>query len=132
MSYKFLFVLNALVALAVGLAFLIVPATVLSYFGTEARVPELLIGRFFGSAMIALGLVLWFAKDASEPSVHRGMGIALLVSAVIGLVVNIIGVSPASGVIRTNGWIPIVVYVLFALGYAFMIFLKPKMREETE
>jgi hypothetical protein len=35
-------------------------------------------------------------------------------------------------VIRSNGWIAIIIYVLFALAYAFMLFLKPKMREETE
>jgi hypothetical protein len=46
---------------------------------------------------------------------------------VIGLVVNVIGV--ASSVIRANGWITIVVYVLFAFLYGFMIFLKPRMKE---
>lgn len=128
MSYKVLFVLNALVALAAGLAFLFVPAIVLGYFGTEARVPELLLGRFFGSAMVALGLVVWFAKDA-DASVQKRTGWALFISAILGLVVNVIGISPASGVIRTNGWIPVIVYVVFALLYAFMLFLKPKMKE---
>jgi len=127
MGYKVLFVLNALVALAIGLAFLFVPGTVLQFFESEARVPELLLGRFFGSAMVALGLVVWFAKDADE-SVQKGTGWALFVSAIIGLVVNVIGMSPASGVIRANGWIPIIVYVIFAFLYGFMIFLKPKIR----
>ena len=129
MSYKFLFVLNALVSVVLGAAFLIVPNRALDFFGTETYAATLLVARFFGSALVALGLVLWFAKDAAEESVQKGMGIALLVSAVLGLIVNVIGVSPASGVIRSNGWITVIVYILFALGYAFMIFLKPKMKE---
>jgi len=129
MSYKFLFVLNALVAFALGVVFLVMPAKALGFFGTETYAATLLMGRFFGSAMVALGLVLWFAKDASDPAVQRGMGIALLVSAIIGLVVNVIGISSASGVIRNNGWMTIVVYVLFALGYAFMVFMMPRMKE---
>lgn len=129
MNYKFMFVLNALVAFALGVVFLVIPAKALGFFGTETYAATLLMGRFFGSAMVALGLVLWFAKDTSEPAVQRGIGIALLVSAIIGLIVNVIGISSASGVIRNNGWMPIVVYVLFALGYAFMVFMKPRMKE---
>jgi hypothetical protein len=129
MSYKFLFVLNALVAVALGAVFLIVPDRALGFFETETYAATLLVARFFGSALLALGLVLWFAKDSAEESVQKGMAIALLISAVLGLIVNVIGISPASGVIRANGWITIIVYVLFALGYAFMIFLKPKMKE---
>lgn len=128
MSYKFLFVLNALLAFVFGVAFLVVPAQSLGFFQAEQYAATLLMGRFFGSAMIALGLVLWFVKDANDDGVQKMVAISLLISSVLGLVVNIMGI--ASGVIRTNGWISIIVYVLFALGYAFMLFLKPKMKEE--
>lgn len=128
MSYKVLFILNAIVALALGLVFLFVPVMALDYFGVDKYASSLLLARFFGSAMLALGLVLWFAKDAVEGNVHKGIGVGLLVSAVIGLVVNVIGVT--SGVIRANGWITIIVYVLFALLYGFLIFLQPRMKEQ--
>jgi len=126
MSYRVMFVINALVTLLAGLGFLIVPGRLLALFGTEARVPELLLARFFGSALLTLGLLLWFAKDAADEGAQKGMGIALLVGAFCGLVVTVIGVSPASGVIRSNGWAAIVVYVLFGLGYAYLVFLKPR------
>lgn len=130
MSYKVMFVLNAIVALALGLAFLFVPAMVLDQFHAEAYASTVLIGRFFGTAMVALGLLLWFAKDVTDEKALRGMGIALFVGAVLGLIVNVIGVSSASGVIRSNGWITILVYAVFALGYGFLLFLKPRMKEE--
>ncbi|HKJ39104.1 MAG TPA: hypothetical protein VJ972_10030 [Anaerolineales bacterium] len=128
MSYKFLFVLNALLALVFGAAFLAVPGQSLGFFQAEQYAATLLMGRFFGSAMIALGLVLWFVKDANDDGVQKMVAISLLISSVLGLVVNIMGI--VGGVVRTNGWITIIVYVLFALGYAFMLFLKPKMKEE--
>ena len=131
MSYKVLFILNAAVALAFGLALLFVPATVLGLFGvTENYVSTLLVARFFGTAMFALGLVLWFAKDASDEAVQKNLGAALLISSVIGLVVTIIGMTGSRAVIRSNGWIAVLIYVLFALGYGFMLFLKPRMKEE--
>ena len=128
MSYKFLFVLNALVSFILGLAFLVVPTRVLDFFGTETYEATLLVGQFFGTALIAIGLILWFAKDAADEGVQKGLGWALFISSILGLIVNVLGVSPASGVIRSNGYITIIVYVLFALGYGFMLFLKPKMK----
>lgn len=127
MSYKVLFVLNALVAVIIGAAFLFVPDRVLGFFQTDAYAATVLVSRFFGSAMIALGLVLWFAKDA-DASVQKMMGWALFISALLGLVVNVIGIT--GGAMRSNGWITAIVYVLFALLYAFMLFMKPRMKEE--
>jgi len=129
MSYKVLFVLNALVAFVSGLAFLFKPDFALPLLGViEQYASTIWISRFFGSAMFALGLVLWFAKDADE-TIQKGMGWGLLVSAAIGLVLTIMASVSSTAVLRQNTWVPIVIYVLFALGYAFMLFMKPKMKE---
>ena len=126
MNYRIMFVLNALVALVFGAGFLVVPALALKQFGVETRVPELLIARFFGSALLTIGLLLWFAKDVTDDSPQKGMGIALLIGAVCGLIVTVLGVTSV-GVIRSNGWLPIALYFFFGLGYAFLVFIKPRM-----
>jgi len=128
MSYRLLLVVNALVVFALGLGLLVVPSMVLDQFGTETRVAELFLARVIGVALVSAGLFLWFAKDAAEESVLKNLGMAGLVGSVLALIVTVLGMSPASGVIRTNGWIAIVVEVLFAAGYAFMLFLQPRMK----
>jgi len=45
------------------------------------------------------------------------------------LILAIYGSVPSVNVIRLNSWIPIVLYAFFVLGYSFMLFLKPKMKE---
>lgn len=129
MSYRILFVLNAIVAVLIGLAFVFVPTLALKQLGVELYASTRLTAQFFGTAMLALGLVLWFAKDVADANLQKGMGIALLLGAFAGLVIAVIGVSPASGVLRSNGWIIILAYVLFALGYGFLVFMKPRMKE---
>jgi hypothetical protein len=129
MSYKVLFVLNALVAVVVGLAFLFAPGSALPLLGvTEQYAATMWASRFFGSAMLALGVMLWFAKDAAEP-VQKGMSWGMLINILIGLALTIAASVASNAVLRKNSWIPIVLYVLFGLGYAFMLFLKPKMKE---
>lgn len=130
MSYKFLFVLNALVSVLLGLGFLAVPDIALPFLGvTEQYASTVWAARFFGSALFALGLVLWFAKD-SDAQVQKGMGWALFVSTLVGLILTIAASFASNAILRQNTWIPVVIYVFFALGYGFMLFLKPKMKEE--
>jgi len=129
MSYKVLFILNAFVAVMVGIAFLSVPEMILLQLGVfEQYAATMWASRFFGSAMLVLGLVLWFAKDAEE-RVQKGISWGMFVGTLVGLVLTIFASLSATAVLRQNTWIPLVLYVLFGLGYAFMLFLKPKMKE---
>lgn len=124
---KILFILSALVALALGLALVFAPAVTLGQFGVETRVAELHMGRFFGAAMATLGLLLWFAKDASDETVQRNMGYAMLAGTVLALFVTILGVA-MNGVVRNFGWLVIVIEVAFGLAYVFVLFLQPRMK----
>jgi hypothetical protein len=124
MNYRIMFALNSIVAFLFGLGFLFFPAWALGLLGTETFVSTVLIARLFGTAMLGLGLVLWFAKDVTDVRVQNGMGIALLVSAVTGLVVTLLGTFASHAVIRTNGWAVMLVYLIFGLGYGYLLYLK--------
>ena len=128
MSYKLLFVLSAILAVIIGLGFLIVPDRALPLLGTtEQYVSTLVAARFFGFALFGMGLVLWFAKDVADEKAQKNLGIANLVISVIGLGLSLYGTMAGNAVIRTNAWVPIVIFLLGALGYGFMLFLKPNM-----
>jgi hypothetical protein len=127
MSYKFLFVVNAILVLALGAALVIAPEITLKQFGVETRIPELHMARFFGAALATLGLLLWFAKDAAEEQVQKNMGMAMLIGTVLALLVTILGIA-LNGIIRNYGWLVIVIEVVFGLGYGFMMFLQPRMK----
>lgn len=124
MNYRILFLINAFIAVLLGLGFLAVPSMVLDQFGVDEYASTKLISQFFGVAMLALGLLLWFAKDVTETNLQKGMGVALLIGAVAGLVISLMGTF--SGILRSNGWAAAVIYVLFGLAYAFLVFAKPK------
>lgn len=127
MGYKVLFVLNALVMVVLGAGLIFVPEMVLGQFQTQLRVSEVVQARYLGAALLTLGLMFWFAKDASDSSLQKNLGAVGLVGSILAVVVTIIGIT--KGVLSINSWIPIVVEVGFGLGYAFMLFLKPKMKE---
>lgn len=127
MGYKILFLLNALVVFAFGATLLFVPEMVLGQFQTQMRVTEVVQARYLGAALFTLGLLLWFVKDGSDERLQRNFSAVGLIGSILAVIVTILGIT--KGVLRINSWIPIVVEVIFALGYAFMLFLKPKMKE---
>jgi hypothetical protein len=124
MNYRIMFLINALIAALLGLGFLAIPNRVLGQFGVDGYAATKLACQFFGTAMLALGLLLWFAKDVTEDGLQKGMAVALMVGAAAGLIITAIGTT--SGVLRSNGWIAMLIYLLFGLAYAYLVFMKPK------
>ena len=124
MNYHRLFLINAFIAILFGLGFLVVPNMVLNQFGVDEYASTRLVSQFFGTAMLALGLLLWFAKDVVDLNLQKGMAVALLVGAAAGLIITVAGT--ASGILRTNWWLAVLIYLLFGLAYAYLVFMKPK------
>jgi cadmium resistance protein CadD (predicted permease) len=124
MNYRSIFILNAFVAVLLGLGFLIVPGVALTQFGVDEYAATKFVGQFFGVVMFTIGLLIWFAKDVTEEATQKNLGMALLAGAVLGLIVTVLGT--ANGAMRTNAWMAMLVYLLFALAYAYLLFLKPR------
>ena len=123
MNYRIMFLINAFIAVLLGIGFLAVPDRVLDQFGMDAYAATRLVSQFFGTALLGLGLLLWFAKDVTEANLQKGMGISLLIGTAAGLVITLFGAT--SGVLRANWWIAVVVYALLGAAYAYLVFLKP-------
>lgn len=124
MNYRIMLALNSVVAFLFGLGFLFFPGKALGLLGTETFVSTILLARLFGAAMLGLGLVLWFAKDIRDAKMQQGMGVALLVAAISGLIVTLLGTFASHAVIRSNGWAVMLVYLVLGLGYGYVLFLK--------
>ena len=126
---KVLFVLNAVVVAVFGLVLFFVPETGLVQFGLTDRVQEVYTARVVGVALVSLAVLLWFAKDADE-ALQKKFVVAALIGCVLSLVVTVMGYIPGDNgvILKGYGWLAIVVEVVFALGYAFVLFLQPRMK----
>lgn len=120
MNYRLMFIINSIALAAVGVLFLGFPDFALSFFSTETYASTLFVTRFLGSALLLAGVFVWLAKEITDPRVERTMVIVLLTSSVVGFVLSLIGMV-MSNVIRENGWILLVIHILFTLGYGFLL-----------
>jgi hypothetical protein len=110
----------AVIAIAFGLGFAAVPAQMLTQYGIVASPGTAIMARFFGAALLNLGLVLFLARHVIEPATRTGIVRGSLVGAMVGLLVAVHG--QRNGAVNAFGWSTVAVYALLLLGYAYFAF----------
>ncbi len=131
MNYRTMFVINAIVVAVFGLLFLAAPELILSQFSVaEKYVSTILAVRFFGASMLLIAILIWFVKEINDAQIQKNLAIVLLIGAVVGFALTVFGVV---SVLRSNGWALLVIYLLFALGYGYLlsgIAIVPKSKQQ--
>ena len=90
MKLSVLFIINAVVAVLFGLAFVLIQAMTLTFYAVELPTPGIYIARLFGGALIGFGIVTWMLRNASEKSSEvRGVLLGLWVSELLGFVFSL-------------------------------------------
>ena len=117
MKLSNLFALNAIVALAFGVGFALLPATTLTIYGVDPNSSINLMGQFFGVELIAVGLLCWFVKGDSDTAVIPKIVLALLIADIVGLIVSLMGT--LSGIFNAMGWSAVFIYLVLVIGYAY-------------
>jgi hypothetical protein len=122
MKFSNLLVVNAIVALVYGIGLVLLPSIVLSIYGITPGSAVNLASQLFGVGLIHIGLICWFARNVSDNLAQRAIIIASLIGQLIGLVVSLMGT--LSGVFNAVGWTAVAIYLILALGYAYLQFMK--------
>jgi len=111
---------KAVICVLFGVGFVILPGTLLSLYGISLDEAGIFITRLFGQAFILLGLLLWLARNTTEPSTQRAFALSVFVGDAIGFVVAL--VAQLSGIVNALGWVTVILYLILALGFgAFLI-----------
>ncbi len=124
-----LLIVHAVVMLVLAAGLLLAPKTILNLFGLTAGTavkPSAsmnLVGQLLGAALIVPGLLSWFAGGMDEGA-QRSVTLSLLIfNAVSFGVAFFVGMLPK--VMLVAGWILVVLFLLFAVGFAYLLFMRP-------
>ena len=122
MSRRLFLSIAALLALGYAAGLILIPAFMNSTYGLGGSDPEILLSRFFGVELLALGLITWLAKDLTGAIVHPIITGSLIGNAV-GAIIALMGT--LSGVMNAAGWSAVAIYVFLTLGFAYFQFKAP-------
>jgi hypothetical protein len=124
MPLRTLLLIAGLLALAFGLAFLLAPRPMLALYGVPTEPPVVLLARFFGAALVHIGLVLYLIRDVVDPRTQRGVVLGSFLGSLAGLVVAL--TAQFWGLVNQFGWTTVAIYGLLLLGYGSFVFGSPR------
>ena len=123
MKLSTLMIINAVIAAAFGVAFVLVPSQVVSLYGIEDASEILIyVGRLLGAALIGFAVLTLSARNASDSDARRAIVLALLISDGIGFIVALMG--QLAEVVNSLGWSTVAIYLVLALGWGYFQFVK--------
>lgn len=118
MNYRLMFTLNAIVVAVFGALFFGAPEFILKLFGFIDLRSTVVVTHFFGGATLVSAAFLWFLKDIKE--MQKKTAYVLVAASTLGLIMSIVGML-VDKVILANGWVLLVIYIFFMLGYAYLL-----------
>lgn len=125
MKHRTLFLIGSIILLVYGLMWFVFPTFGLSMHGHEVVANDLPSGiaRYWGSAYLALAVVLWLAKDGDADSIAvRAIlagGVVMCVLGLIAAIMDIIYAKPNEMI-----WVAVGLYVLFGVWFIALLFGK--------
>jgi hypothetical protein len=119
MDTKLYLTIASIVAFLYALAFLVIPVQASLFFSSFAEPRAVLNLRFCGAAVLAWGLIVWFARDFQGWHAVRSVLIATVVGLALNIVINVW--ATLEGWLNANAWGSTVVLALLLLGGTYQI-----------
>ena len=118
MNLKTILSIAGIAAIVFGVVYLLFPAQAIGVFGLTTNEAGILITRYFGGTFLSFGLVVYFVKAAIDPGEHTAIVRPLFLVSVVGVVVSLLG--QLGGIVNGLGWLVVLVFVAFSLGFGFL------------
>lgn len=113
------------VAILLGLEFLLVPGFGLRQYAMPTEPHNLMQARYFGQTLLAFGLVTWLARGTRDDVALRAILQASIVGNVLGAGISVW--AALTGLQNEMAWGSVAIYALFSLASLYYL-LSPARR----
>ena len=115
-----LFTVTFIVELIFGIGFIAIPGFLLGNFGV-ASTPELIfMARLFGSTLLALCTLLWYARGSKSTDLKKTAVRSLFLYFLISTIFIVLG--QLAGLLNIMGWSMVVMHAGFLIWYGVYAF----------
>jgi hypothetical protein len=119
MRFGTLLTIAGTLAVLFALAFLLAPALTLAQYGAAPEPGAVLMARFFGVALLHVGILLLWARQVVDPLARHAIAFAGVVGSMTGFLVALAAV--LGHLVNALGWSTVVIYLALLLGYASVL-----------
>ena len=115
MAFRNASVLLAILALGYGIGFELAPAAITSVYGVATNSEVELLARYFGIALLGLGVVAWLIRNTTDQIAQHAMIWGSFVLSVVGIAVSVQGT--LAGTMNALGWGNLVIYLAIIVAF---------------
>ena len=124
MNLKNLFTIAAVVSLLFGLAFLLMPAAALGWYGISLMPKAgILMSRLFAGSLLGVAVLAWLVRSLGASEARSAIVLSMVVMDTLGFIISLL--AQLDGVANQMGWSTVAIYLLLGLGFAYFQFMKP-------
>jgi hypothetical protein len=124
MKFSTLMAIKAIVCLFFGVGMVLLPTTMMSFYGATLEPDGAFMAQLFGQAFFLLGLLLWLMRNTTVAGTVRAFSLSLFLGDMVGLVISLIAVF--SGVMNALGWTTVALYLFIGLGFGYFLLRPPQ------
>ena len=117
MSTKLFLTVGVILALGFGLPFLIAPSLVMNVYGISSTSDLMVAYRYFGVALLTVGLVIWPVRSSRDVSIIRPILVGHAVGDLAGVLVS--AWAAVSGATNGLAWLNVLIYAGLAAGAVY-------------
>ena len=110
---------TGIVGILFGLGFLLAPELAGPLYGLPTEPHTLMMDRYFGSALMCVGLLSWLARGVRDDAALRAILQANAVGDVVGVILS--AWAALTGLQNAMAWVSVALYGLFALGCLYLL-----------
>ncbi len=122
MKLSTLMKINTVISGLFGIAFVLIPWQVLSFYGVQTNPALNYMGQLFGASLVTFAVLSWFARNADASDARKAIVLSFFIGDAIGFIVALI--AQLSGIMNTFGWSCVAIYLFLALGFGYFQFSK--------
>ncbi len=128
MRFRIVLIIDAILSVIIGALLVIIPSVLIRYFGLSADSHMDVDGALFGSMLILIGLVAWFARDVTDAHAQMAIVEGYTLGSLIALVVSII--AALNHTFNALGWIVVALFAISTVVYGYYWYSLPRERQE--
>lgn len=117
MGLKTFLIIHTVICLIFGLLCTAIPTIFEPLYGIVLNPVGEILARWLGAALIGLGLITWFAREAEKSDLKSGILLTILVVDIIGASVAFWG--QTTSIMNDWGWSLVTIWILLAVGFGY-------------
>ena len=125
MKFKTLLAVNSVLAVASGVACILVPVQLLAHYEVTLSPMGIVVYQFWGATIVGLGMLIWISRTITDRLLQRRISLALFITNALCCVMAVRGQYAGA---NARGWSMVVLFGLFAVVYGISIFINVQNR----